>query len=81
LNRIAFVKTSSISMPLGGKPARIQFERPTDGYLEVGAGGRFERIYLDLSNHEETETVKIETTEAKTFRAKIPVGKETSLAK
>jgi hypothetical protein len=78
LNRIAFVKTSSISMPLGGKPARIQFERPTDGYLKVGAGGRFERMYLDLSNRQQQATVVIETTGTSPVRVIVPVGKETS---
>src|SRR5262249_50921180 len=79
LERIAFVKTLSIEMLLEGTPVKVQFETPTDGYLELEAGNKFERIYLDLSNQEGQETVVIETRKANPIRVTIPIGRETPL--
>jgi hypothetical protein len=79
LRRVAFVKTSSVSVLLGGKPATIRFEVPSEGYLDVDADGRPQKVYLDLSNREETENIQIEIGGTKPLRAQIPVGKETSL--
>ena len=79
LKRVAFVKTSSISLRVGKKRTTIQFEGPSDGYLDVGAGGVFQRIYLDLSSRKETERVTIETVGGKPVGMNLPVGKESSL--
>ena len=79
LKRIAFIKTTSVTLRIGGSETTIGFEGPTDGYMEVGAGGKLERIYLDLSNRQEQEAVVIEAAGTNPVRVNVPVGKETSL--
>ena len=79
LRRIAFVKTWSVSLPVGGKQTTIRFALPLDGYIEVGADGTLQRIYLDLSTRRDTESVVIDTPGKNPVRKNVPIGKETML--
>ena len=42
---------------VGEKQTTIRFGLPLDGYIEVGADGTLERIYLELSTRRDMESV------------------------
>jgi len=73
------VKTSSISVPVGGSETTIRFDSPSDGFVDVGTGGALERIYLGLSNRRANGTLVVEKGGKRPVRSIIPVGKQTML--